>query len=398
MLPHVEAWQAEATRARETRMDCGWRLAKLSWRLLRTDPRLIALALALVPCSAVVAYADLALPKVGGASIFLLVALAFLATLAVTFVQVMLALSADDALDGSSMTLAEAGLEARERIAAIVGWAAIATAVQLLLVLSQALPDRIEFLASLAASAWGFGIVFVVPMLALLAATPGEALAESPALIRRRWGEVFAGFFGIGGVAFLAAIPVGILIAAGAHRNEIAPGSADLAVVIGALLAVAIVALATATGQILTVALYRDAAVGFPSAQDYVERRPRRKSWIVRIGLFLLAGILALTIVAAILGPRPRPHEQKVAFPATYARLVTAGMPVVYDDRKVGEVTASAISGGRDIVSFEVESPYDELQGSSTVTISAFEGAACLVILPRGQAPPAPGGLDAGPA
>ena len=73
-------------------------------------------------------------------------------------------------------------------------------------------------------------------------------------------------------------------------------------------------------------------------------------------------------------------------------------MPVVYEDRKVGEVTASAISGGRDIVSFEVESPYDELQGSSTITISAFEGTACLVILRRGQAPPAAGGPDAGPA
>lgn len=379
-------------------MDCGWRLAKLSWRLLRTNPRLIALGFGLILCSAAVAYADLALPKVDGASIFVLVALAFLATLAATFVQVMLALNADDALDGSSMTLAEAGSEARERIAAIVGWAAIATAVQLLLVLSRALPDRIEFLASLAASAWGFGIVFVVPMLALLAATPGEALAESPALIKRRWGEAFAGFFGIGGVAFLAAIPVGILIAAGAHRNEIAPGSADLAVVIGAILGVAIVALAAATGQIFAVALYRDAAIGFPGSQDYVQRRPRRKSWIVRIGLFLLAGMLALTIVAAILGPRPQPSEQKVAFPATYARWVTAGMPVVYENREVGEVTASEISGGRDIVSFEVESPYDELQGSTTITISAFEGAACLIIVPPGQAPPAPGGLDAGPA
>lgn len=379
-------------------MDCGWRLAKLSWRLLRTNRRLIVLGVGLILCSAVVAYADLALPKVNGASIFVLAALAFLATLAATLVQVMLALSADDALDGSSMTLTEAAAEARERFAALVGWAAIATAVQLLLVLSRALPDRIEFLASLFASAWGFGIVFVVPMLALLAVTPGEALAESPALLKRRWGEAFAGFFGIGGVAFLAAIPVGILIAAGAHRNEIAPGSADLAVAIGALLAVVIVALAAATGQIFAVALYRDAAVGFPASQDYVERRPRRKSWIVRIGLFLLAGMLALTIVAAILGPRPQPSEQKVAFPAAYARWVTAGMPVVYENREVGEVTASEISGGRDVVSFEVEAPYDELQGSSTIAVSAFEGTPCLIIVPRGQAAPGAGGLEAGPA
>jgi hypothetical protein len=384
-------------------MDCGWRLAKRSWRLLRSARTLIALGLGLSLSAGVVAYADLALRRGHGGSLAALVGLAFAGALSAVFLSVMLALTADQALDGSRMTLFEAGAEARERLASVLGWTAIATSVGVgLLLLGSVLPARAGFFLSLAAAGWSFATFLVVPMLALDLATPIEALREVPFLVKQRWGEEFAGLFGIGGVAALASIPVGILLAAGAHRDRIAPGSADLAVVSGAIGLAAIFVLASTSAQVFAVALYRDATVGFPDTHAYVERRPRRRSWVVRIGLVLLAGLLTLAAVAAILGPRPTGKEFKISLPTRYARFVTAGMPVVYEGHEVGEVQGSEISGENDVISFEVEDQYRSLETSTSITLSGFEGRPCLLIVPRGQAPPAPaengGTPSAGPA
>jgi hypothetical protein len=79
---------------------------------------------------------------------------------------------------------------------------------------------------SLAGFTWSFCTVFVVPMLALELLTPLEALREAPELLRRRWGEEFAGMFGIGAIVVLAAIVPGILLSLGAHYNHLEPGSA----------------------------------------------------------------------------------------------------------------------------------------------------------------------------
>ena len=255
------------------------------------------------------------------------------------------------------------------------------------------MPERAGGLfAWLVSLAWGFVIFFVVPLLALDLATPGEALRESLPLLRARWGEEFAGAFGIGGIAFVAAIPVTILLTSGIHRNHTVPGSADLAVALGAVLMAVIATLCSTTAQIFAVALYRDATVGFPAAEDYVERRPRRKSWIARIGLTIVAILLTASIVGVILGPNPAKNEFKVSLPAEYARLVSPGMPVVYEGRRVGVVKSTEASSAGGVVSFEVESPYESLKGESSILLSEFEGRPCLVIVPDGQSPPLPQG------
>ena len=67
-------------------------------------------------------------------------------------------------------------------------------------------------------------------------------------------------------------------------------------------------------------------------------------------------------------------------------------MPVVYEGRRVGVVKGSEVTEESDVVSFEVESPYETLKGGSSITISEFEGGPCLVIVPSGQSPPLPQG------
>ena len=382
-------------------MDCGWRLAKFSWRLLRSAPGLIVLGFGLSLAGLLAGYAVIALPRVHGASTIALAGLCFAAMLIATFLQMALTLIADDALDGSRTTVIEALGESRQQFAAIAGWATIATSAQIaLLLLGQALPARVGPFVSLAAAAWGFGIVFVVPVLALDLSTPREALRESVAVMRRRWGEQFAGSFGIGGVAALATIAPSILLGVGAHRNHVNPGSGDLAVIVGAVLLAGVFVIAATTFQVFAVTLYRDGTIGLPNAGRYVERRPRRKSWIIRIGLAIAALLLTLAFVGAILGPEPAPKESKVALPARYAAWVTAGMPVVYEGHRVGEVKASEISGEDNVISFEVEAPYRSLESSTSITLSEFEGRPCLLIVPRGQAPAQPSessaSLDAG--
>jgi len=369
-------------------MDSGWRLAKQSWRLARSSRGMLALGVAYGLCGAGTAVAALSLPRAHGASILVLLALGAIATGIGVFLQTGLTFVADEALDGARMTAPEALGEARERLGAILAWAAIAICAHLLFGLLLNLSSRFGVFVSLAASAWGFGTVFVVPMLALQLLNPIEALREAPELLRRRWGEQFAGLFGIGAVAALAAIVPAILLGVGAHRDKLESGSGDLPVVLGAITLFAVVVLMVTTSQAFVVALYRDGTVGFPDELAYVERRPRRKSWIARIGLTILGLLLALAVVGAIIGPRPGEREFKVSFPASYAAAVTPGMPVVYEGRRVGVVKGSEIAGASDIVTFEVESPYESLKGETSITISEFEGGPCLVIVPRGQGPP----------
>jgi len=366
-------------------MDSGWRLAKQSWRVVRTSRSMLALGFAYALSGAGIGAATLSLPRAHGAAIPLLLVIGLVAAAIAVCFQAGLTFAADEALDGDRMTAREALGDARERLGALLAWALIAVAVQLLFALLLNLSSRFGMLISIVAFLWSFCTVFVVPMLALELLTPREALREAPELLRRRWGEEFAGMFGIGAIAVLAAIVPGILLSLGAHYNDREPGSGTLAIVIGAVALLAVAVLTATTAQAFVVALYRDGTVGFPDELSYVERRPRRKSWIVRIGLAVGALLVAAAVIGAILGPRPATHEFKVSFPAAYASQISTGMPVIYEGKQIGVVKSSEITAESDIVSFEVESPYETLKGETSIAISEFEGSPCLVIVPSGR-------------
>jgi hypothetical protein len=351
---------------------------------------MLALGLAYALGSIGIGIATLSLPRAHGASILVLLVLGLVAAAIAVFFQAGITFAADEALDGDRMTAREALGDARERLGALLAWALIAVAVQLFFGLLVNLSSRFGMLVSLVAFAWSFCTVFVVPMLALELLSPREALREAPELLRRRWGEEFAGMFGIGAVAALASIVPGILLSVGTHYNHREPGSGTAAVVIGAVALVAIAVMTATTAQAFVVALHRDGTVGFPDELAYVERRPRRKSWIVRIGLAIGAVLLAAAVIGAILGPSPAKREFKVSFPASYSGRISTGMPVVYEGRRVGVVKGSEISGESAIVSFEVEPPYETLKGETSIALSEFEGGPCLVIVPSGQSPPLP--------
>lgn len=376
----------------ETRMDSGWRLAKQSFRLVRTSRSLLALGAAYALFTLGFGIAILALPRAHGSDILTLVLLGLVTAGIGVFFQAGITFAADEALDGARISAREALADARERMGALLAWALVVVVVQLLFALLLNLSDRFGVLISIVGFIWSFCTVFVIPMLTLELLSPREALREAPELLRRRWGEEFAGMFGIGAIAGLAAIVPGVLISLGAHYNHREAGSGTLAIVIGAAALLVLVVLAATTTQAFVVALYRDGTVGFPDELAFVERRPRRKSWVVRIGLALGTVALAAAVIGAILGPQPAAHEFKVSFPAAYSSQISTGMPVIYEGKRIGSVTSSEITAETDIVSFEVESSYETLKGETSIAISEFEGSPCLVIVPSGQGPPLPQG------
>lgn len=101
-------------------------------------------------------------------------------------------------------------------------------------------------------------------MLAIEDTGPIEALKGSARLVKSKWGEGLTGLVGIGAWTAVVVIPVGILIGVGVATNVRHPASGPAMIVGGAIALILVSAMAGATRQVFSVALYRY-ATGRPS-------------------------------------------------------------------------------------------------------------------------------------
>lgn len=161
-------------------------------------------------------------------------------------------------LDGGDPTLADGFNAAKARIPAILGYAAIAATVGVLL---QGLKQKDNFLVRLMGSvlgaAWTLATFLVVPVLVSRDIGPIDALKQSVALLKRTWGENAVGQVGIGaafGLITTAVAVVGVGLAVLAAQVSFA-----LAIVVGALALLAV----------LLVGVYQAALSGIYSAALY---------------------------------------------------------------------------------------------------------------------------------
>jgi hypothetical protein len=168
-------------------------------------------------------------------------------------------------LDGESPTLGDGFRIAGSKVYAILGYAAVAATVGIIL---RAIQERVGFIgriiAGLLGMGWTLATYLVVPVLVAKDVGPIEAIKESASLFKRTWGENVIGQAGLGfafGLIYLGVIMgcvMLILVAAMAH-------SVALAVLIGvaAICALVITSLvhAALTG-IYAAALYRYATDG----------------------------------------------------------------------------------------------------------------------------------------
>ncbi|HET7053206.1 MAG TPA: DUF6159 family protein [Solirubrobacterales bacterium] len=243
----------------------GWALTKKSWGVLNEHRELIRFplygAVATIPLAFVFLGPGLYfLDKnvLGGAIPLLVIGVYVLAVVSFYF-SVGLAAAADMIFRGEEATVSDGLSVARARFSQICGWAAVSTAIS---VLMAALENQGGIAGTIAARlvgmAWSLVTFLAVPVIAIEGTGPFETLKRSAHLFKSRWGAQITGNIAIGGaVFFFGVLPSAIVIAAGVLVWASASFAGALLVVIGAIgLAISLL-VSKALNGIFGVALYR---------------------------------------------------------------------------------------------------------------------------------------------
>ena len=267
------------------RISRSWGLIKASAGVLAKDKELLVFPLLSAVCTLIVA-AAFVLPAFGlgaldglgdgGAGMSLTVyVLAFLFYLVqyfvIFFVNAALVGAAMIRLDGGDPTLRDGLRIASSKALPILGYAAIAATVGLIL---RAIQERAGFLGKLVSGflgvAWTLASFLVVPVLVSRNVGPIDAVKESAVLLKKTWGENLIGQGGVGlvfGLIFFGLIIVGggAIIAAATTGSGMLIGLVVALVIVALLLAGLIQA---ALSGIYSAALYRY-AVGAGDSQGF---------------------------------------------------------------------------------------------------------------------------------
>jgi hypothetical protein len=187
-------------------------------------------------------------------------------------------------LEGGDPTVADGLAIARSKIGVILGYAAIAATVGIILKMIEERAGFIgQIVVGLIGTAWTIATALVVPVLVAQDVGPVEAVKESVLLLKKTWGENIIGAGGIGlafGLLTLLAIVVGAaLVFAGLLVSPwLAAGIAVLVLVAVLLLGVVQAALS----GIYSAALYRyamdgQAPAGFDTGALQLAFAPKKK-------------------------------------------------------------------------------------------------------------------------
>lgn len=266
----------------------GWALTRKSWALLNAHRSLIRF-----PIYGAVATTLLAIVFLGpglylldkdslGGAIPLLVIGVYVLSVVGFYFSVGLAAAANMIFNGQEATVSDGLDVARGRFSQICGWAAISTAISVVMgVLENQGGVAGDIAARLVGMAWSLVTFLAVPVIAIEGTGPVETLRRSASIFRQRWGTQIAGNIAIGGIIFLAGLlPAAILIVAGVVLWSSASFLGALLVVIGALVLAIALLISKALSGVFGVALYRyaldgEAVGGF--SQEEMESAVKRK-------------------------------------------------------------------------------------------------------------------------
>lgn len=249
-----------------------WELVKASAAVLRSDKELMVFPLVSAIATLVV-LATFLVPMIGwrvfqngfGLSGAIWVFLFYFCQYSVIiFFNCALVGAAMIRLEGGDPTLADGINAAKARLPSILGYAAIAATVGLIL---KRMKDDDHFLVRLLGgglgAAWTLATFLVVPVLVSQDIGPIDALKRSANLLKRTWGENAIGNVGIGlafGMIMFAVLVVGLLLAWVAAQVSGALAVVILVVFVIALLLIGIYQ--AALSGIYSAALYRYATEG----------------------------------------------------------------------------------------------------------------------------------------
>ena len=248
-----------------------WELVKASAAVLRSDKELMVFPI-VSGIATLVVLATFLVPVIGwrvfsqgaASSVVWVFLFYFCQYTVIVFCNSALVAAAMVRLDGGDPTLADGFNAAKARLPSILGYAAIAATVGVIL---KRMKDDDNLLMRLVGgglgAAWTLATFLVVPVLVHQEVGPFEALRRSANLLRRTWGENAIGNVGIGlafGLISFAIVVVGALVAFVAAQL-----SAALAVVVVVLFVIGLLMLGVyqaALSGIYSAALYRYAMEG----------------------------------------------------------------------------------------------------------------------------------------
>lgn len=253
-----------------------WALVKASAAVLRMDKELMVFPV-LSGIATVLIVASFLVPVIAvgglqslsdGQGSYLAYAVAFLFYLVqytvVFFFNAALVGAALIRLGGGDPTVSDGLAIASKRMGAIIGYAAMAATVGMLL---RSVSQRSGVLGRIAMGlvgmAWTLATYLAVPVLVTKDVGPLDAVKESAALFRRTWGEQVVGNFGMGWAVGLASVcwaflSVGLVVLGGQFSGWGVAAAGVVAVTGFLLLAV----VSSALKGIYTAALYRYAETG----------------------------------------------------------------------------------------------------------------------------------------
>jgi hypothetical protein len=252
------------------RIKRGWALTKKSWALLKAHRDLVRF-----PLYGGIATIILGLIFLGpgvfflgehtyGVGVPLVLIGVYVLTVVGIYFSVGLAACADMIFRGQDATVSDGLAVARSRFSQICGWAAISTAISVLMgVLENQGGIGGEIAARLVGMAWSLITFLAVPVIAIEGTGPVATLKRSASIFRQRWGTQIAGNVAIGFAVFLLGVlPAAILIVAGVVVWSSSSFLGALLVVIGALALAIALLISRALNGIFGVALYRYALDG----------------------------------------------------------------------------------------------------------------------------------------
>ncbi len=253
-----------------SRIKRGWALTKKSWALLNSHRELIRFplygAVAMIPLAILFFAPGLYLldqKTYGGAVPLLIIGIYVLSVISFYF-SVGLAAAANLIFSGQEATVADGLAVSRSRFAQICGWAALSTAIS---VLMGVLENQGGFLGDIAArlvgTAWALVTFLAVPVIAIEGTGPFPTLKRSASIFKGKWGQQITGNLAIGAAIFLLGfLPAAILIVAGIAIWSSASFVGALLVVVGALVLAIAMLISKALNGVFGVALYRYATEG----------------------------------------------------------------------------------------------------------------------------------------
>jgi hypothetical protein len=253
-----------------SRIKRGWGLTKKSWGLLNGNRELIRFplygAIATVPLAILFFGPGLYLldkDSLAGAIPLLVIGVYVLSVVGFYF-SVALAAAANMIFNGQQATIADGLAVARANFSQICGWAALSTAISVLMgVLENQGGIAGNIAARLVGMAWSLVTFLAVPVIAIEGTGPIETLKRSASIFRQRWGQQITGNIAIGAAVFLIGVlPAVLLIVAGVALWSSASFLGALLVVIGVLILAIAMLVSRALSGVFGVALYRYAVDG----------------------------------------------------------------------------------------------------------------------------------------